>query len=151
MSPQICVIQQQVSCSHFTLSTSQLQVFFHSSTKAEGAALPGTSWSRGREKRSRGLVETGNDSQVANATFTHISLASGSHPPKPRSMMQRKTKLSEEGQQIIANNCMVYHSPNVARKAMLNLLKGRIETFFLCPSVWVFKNERMVPTFKGGK
>ena len=39
----------------------------------------------------------------------------------------------------------------VARKAMLNLLKGRIETFFLCPSVWVFKNERMVPTFKGGK
>lgn len=31
---------------------------------------------------------------------------------------------------------MVYHSPNVARKAMLNLLKGRIETFFLCPSVW---------------
>ena len=31
---------------------------------------------------------------------------------------------------------MVYHSPNVARKTRLNLLKGRTETFFLCPSVW---------------
>lgn len=56
------------------------------------------------EKKAPEERQTCNDSQAVKATFISISLASGSHLPKPMSMRQGKTILSQEGACML--NCV---------------------------------------------